>query len=225
MYIQPYESFVDMGRLGGFCSPSNLALRNEILENTHLSNKYNFLNRYDVIRISLLVALALGVLWMILVQLCPKIMTGVAVGLGCLVLFAGGLLLLIDNAKGTEGVGFWRIIVGIVLIGFAILFFLMLFMYRRRIKIAGVLLSYASKFLGERPVNFIYIPIFLALTIGLLILCVFQYLAYSSHSPPEPQDNDIYLHNKANPILTILNIIEFIWGMQFLKDSCSSLVM
>lgn len=71
--------------------------------------------------------------------------------------------------------------------------------------------------------NFLYIPIFILLTIGLIVLCLFQYLAYSSSSDPKPQDDNIYLHIWANPVLTILNIIEFIWGMQFLKDSCNYL--
>lgn len=71
--------------------------------------------------------------------------------------------------------------------------------------------------------NFLYIPIFILLTIGLIVLCLFQYLVYSSSSDPKPQDDDIYLHIWANPVLTILNIIEFIWGMQFLKDSCNYL--
>lgn len=157
---------------------------------------------------------------MVLVQLCPRYMAGAAIGIGSLVLLVSGILLLADNATGWGDAGIWRILIAIFCIFFAILFFVMLFLYRRRIKIAGVLLHYAAKFLGERPINFIYIPIFLLLTVGLIILCVFQYLAYSSNSDPEPRDDDIYLHTRPNPILTILNIIEFIWGMQFLKDSC-----
>lgn len=98
----------------------------------------------------------------------------------------------------------------------------MLCLYRRRIKITGVLLNYAAVFLSQKPINFIFIPIFLLLTVGLIILCLFQYLAYSSNSEPVKRDNDIYLHSQINPALTILNIIEFIWGMQFLKDSCNN---
>ena len=135
--------------MGGFCSPTNEALRDEILNNTNLNNKYNFLNRYDIIRITLLVALAIGILWMVLVQICPRIMAGVAIGLGSLLMLVGGIHLLIDNDEGwSGGAGFWRILIAVLLILFAILFFVMLFMYRRRIKIAGILLHYAAKFLG-----------------------------------------------------------------------------
>ena len=85
---------------------------------------------------------------------------------------------------------------------------------------AGILLHYAGKFLASRPINFIFIPIFLALTVGLIVLSMFEYLAFSSHSNPEQHENDIYLRLKENPVLTILVIIQFIWGMQFLKDTC-----
>jgi hypothetical protein len=60
----------------------------------------------------------------------------------------------------------------------------MLFLYKRRIKIAGILLHYAGKFLSSKPINFIFIPIFLALTVGLIVLCLFEYLAFSSKSNP-----------------------------------------
>ena len=63
----------------------------------------------------------------------------------------------------------------------------MLCIYKRRIKIAGVLLRYAAKFLAERPINFVLIPVFIALTVGLIVLCIFQYLAYSSNQEPTPQ--------------------------------------
>ena len=86
---------------------------------------------------------------MVLVQICPRIMAGVAIGLGSLLMLVGGILLLIDNDEGwSGGAGFWRILIAVLLILFAILFFVMLFMYRRRIKIAGILLHYAAKFLG-----------------------------------------------------------------------------
>ena len=148
-----------------------------------------------MVRIALLVGLAVGVLWMVLVQLCPRVMAGAAIGLGSLVLLVAGVLLLADDSKGWEGAGFWRIVIGVVLVLFAVLFFVMLFMYRRRIKIAGVLLHHSGKFLSERPLNFIYIPAFLLLTVGLIILCLFQYLAYSSAAEPQPSSTDIYLHS------------------------------
>ena len=76
---------------------------------------------------------------------------------------------------------------------FAILFFVMVCLYRRRIKVAGILLFYAGKFLAGKPINFVFIPVFLAMTVGLIILCMFEYLAFSSNSNPHRNGDDIYL--------------------------------
>lgn len=97
----------------------------------------------------------------------------------------------------------------------------MLFIYQRRIKTTGIFLAYAAKFLSEKPINFICIPIFIALLYGLIILCLFQYLAFTSQADPQPVQGDIYLQLTQNVPLTILTIIELIWGAQFLKDSCT----
>lgn len=115
-----------------------------------------------------------------------------------------------------------RIILGVLLIIFAVFFFVMLCTFRKRIKVAGILLTYSAKFLAAKPINFIFIPIFLALTVGLIVLSMFEYLAFSSNSNPEAHDQDIFLQLKGNSLLTALVIIQFIWGMQFLKDTCTS---
>lgn len=74
-------------------------------------------------------------------------------------------------------------------------------------KITGVFLNYAGRFLTQKPVNFVFIPIFIILLFGLIVLCLFEYLAFSSKSDPFLQDGDIYLQLTRNPLLTILVII------------------
>lgn len=56
--------------------------------------------------------------------------------------------------------------------------------------------------------------------IGLIYL---QYLAFLSSNEPRPYKNDLYLKLQPNILWIILNIIEFLWGFQFLKDSCKYL--
>lgn len=218
--INIYQSTAQFSRLGGICAPTEEAARNKLFKNLNISEKYEFLNTYDVIRISMLIALGVGILWMVLVQLIPRLMAGLSIILASLLLIAFGILLLVDNPKGWQGKQVWRIIIGILLILFALFCVVLLCIYKRRIKITGVLLHYAASFIRQKAINVIFIPIFLLLTVGLIVLCMFQYLAYSSNADPVKQDDDIYLKNWAHPLLTILNIIEFIWGMQFLKDSC-----
>lgn len=60
-----------------------------------------------------------------------------------------------------------------------------------------------------------YIPLFIAFLAGLIALFMFQHLAFSSKGVSSPD-----LWNFANPgALGILNIIEFIWAFQFLRDA------
>lgn len=158
---------------------------------------------------------------MVVVQCLPKFAAVWAIFLGSMTLIAAGVILLVDNPQGWNGADIWRIVIGSILIVFGVIFFAMLCIYKRRIKITGVFLHYAAKFLGKHPINFVYIPIFILLLAGLIVLCLFQYLAFSSQAEPEAKDSDIYLQLSRNPVLTILTIIEFIWGTQFLKDSCT----
>lgn len=97
----------------------------------------------------------------------------------------------------------------------------MLCLYRKRLLVSAMFLDFSTRFLGKKPINFVFIPIFLALTVGLIVLCLFEYLAVSSNGEPVKEKGDIYLHSKGSNILTALIIIEFIWGMQFLKDTCN----
>lgn len=70
------------------------------MQNLNLQDKWKFLNTYDIIKYSLLIALALGLVWMILVQFLPKIMSIAAIFLGSLTLLALGLIFIIDNPSG-----------------------------------------------------------------------------------------------------------------------------
>jgi hypothetical protein len=96
----------------------------------------------------------------------------------------------------------------------------MIFFYKRRIKITGVFLSHAGKFISQKLINLIFIPIFIIFLVGLIVLCLFEYLAFTSNATPFKKDGEIYLQLNQNNFLTILVVIEFIWGIQFLKDSC-----
>jgi len=96
----------------------------------------------------------------------------------------------------------------------------MLCVFQRRIKTTGIFLAYAAKFLSQKLINFLYIPIFIALFIGLIVLCLFEYLAFTSQADPKAVQGDIYLQVIQNVPLTILVVIQLVWGAQFLKDAC-----
>lgn len=216
-----YSTSIGWERLGGFCIPTDESAQATLMNTANLTPKWNFLNAYDVIRLSLLIALLIGIIWAIVTHCIPRLMPTTAIGLSILVMFAGGLILLIDNVAGFEGMQFWKIFIGVALILVGLLFVVELCFYRRRIKLTGIFLDWSTKFLSEKCVTFGYIIIWIIFTLLLIVLCVFQHLAYHSNSAPIQQEGDIYLKLSASPVLIALNIIEFIWGLQFLKDSCN----
>ena len=144
---------------------------------------------------------------MALVHCIPKVMAMAAILLGSLLLLAAGIILLIDTANGTQVFKGWSIPIAVIFILLSIVFFVTLFLYKRRIKVTGIFLSYAAKFLGQRPINFVFIPIFVALLLGLIFLCLFQYLAFSSNAEPKKEDGDIYLQLTRNTVLTVFTLI------------------
>jgi hypothetical protein len=92
--------------------------------------------------------------------------------------------------------------------------------YRRRIKMMALFIDWSTRYLPNNIVFIAWIPIFIILTLGLIVLVFFQHLAFISSSEPTKTDNDIYLKLQPSFIWELLNIIEFLWGLQFLKDSC-----
>jgi hypothetical protein len=64
--------------------------------------KWNFLRSYDVIRITLLIALLAGVLFMLFVQFLPKIAVWASVGLTGVACIGLAAMLLLDNSPSFQ---------------------------------------------------------------------------------------------------------------------------
>jgi hypothetical protein len=63
-------------------------------------------------------------------------------------------------------------------------------------------------------------PIFLVLTLGLFALIWFQNMAFQSRFA---QDSNS-LNYRNSGVLSYLNLIELLWGLQFLRDACIILI-
>ena len=94
-------------------------------------------------------------------------------------------------------------------------------LYEKQLAIQGIFLDYASRFLEDSVVTFSHIIIFLLATVGLFALFIFQHCAFSSLAP----SNGNFYDFSSPGVLGVLNILEFIWGLQFLKDACTCQTM
>ena len=90
---------------------------------------------------------------------------------------------------------------------FSVAFFAMLCLYRQRIKVTSIFMTYSTRFLKQKQINFSFIPIFLILTVGLIFFCLFEDLAVSSSGKAVHSEDDIYLHTEGSTVLTVLIII------------------
>jgi hypothetical protein len=84
-------------------------------------------------------------------------------------------------------------------------------------------MNHGNKFLKSDCLVWGYIPLFLVLTFGLIVLIVWQYIAFGTAYPSTYNPNDLYRQSSHCIPLQILNAIELIWGLQFLRDACNYL--
>lgn len=91
----------------------------------------------------------------------------------------------------------------------------MLCLYANQIKLQGLFLDYAGRFLNKNPATIVYLPIYLIFMTGLVALIVWQHCCYSSQFA---SSRNFFNFNNTG-VWQILNILEFIWGAQFLRDS------
>jgi len=97
----------------------------------------------------------------------------------------------------------------------------MLCFYANERKFQGLMLDYSKRFLTERPHTLLYLPLFLLLGAGLTALTFWQALSFAS-SLGTPGSSIWNLFNGG--IWSILNLFQFIWGIQFLRDAYNFVV-
>jgi len=114
--------------------------------------------------------------------------------------------------------GGWKIGVAVTCLILTIILFSMFCFYSQSLRVQGIFLEYARYFLHEVKGTFVYLLIFLICLTGFIALITFQHVAFSSKS-----NSNTNFWDFTNPgVLGILNILEFIWGLQFLRDACKN---
>lgn len=179
---------------------------------------------YDIVKFSLLIGFLVGLLYLAVVGCFPKYMPLITFGLAFLVLLASGLYICLRPVH-LFGSTVWTIILAFVLILFGIAYVLYIIFYRRDIDLGSILVHHSNNFLKESYLVYFYIPLFLVFTILFLILIIWQFIAFGTANYPTFERNTIYYHSGHNIFLQILNVIELLWGLQFLRDACNFLLL
>lgn len=164
---------------------------------------------------TVLLALGLGGLWFMLSQLVPKVLPVAAAVLAAGTLIIIGILTCVLHSSFFSANHGLKIAFLVVVFVLALIIACMWIFYPKAMRLQAIFLEYAKRFFVENYYVLIYVPIFMLLTVGLIALCLFQHCAFSSKTH---SNNNFF--DFSNPgLLGWLNIAEFIWGLQFLRDS------
>ena len=85
----------------------------------------------------------------------------------------------------------------------------------------SIFLNYATKMICDRCSTLFYIPIFLVILVGFVVILVMEFTAFWTSGEVKFEGSDkalYYTINGAGPIvLMIFLIIQGIWGLSFIK--------
>jgi hypothetical protein len=220
--VSGYDTRQTMNELGGFCLPIESALEDKFWSNPLIANKEYLIKGYTAIGFALLIGLCVGILYLVAVVLAPKVITNLVFVLAFLALGAVGVLMIVQPINMLEYSGnFWNVAFGVLFLVVSLCIFIFYFCYREEIEVGAIFMAYSNQFLKETPQLLLYILLFLVLSAGLVVLCVWQYIAFGTISTPYLTKGDLYFSSAQNILLQVLNLIEFIWGIQFLRDACT----
>ena len=135
---------------------------------------------YDSIRLSVIISLAIGILYSAVVQCFPRAIVSFVSVFSIFTLIGIGTLMLLDHSEGVSIL--WKLVIAIISITVAVMFAFFLCFFRRRHRLTGVFMDWASRSTKEKLSYYLFTLLFIAFSAGLIVLCLFQHLAFLSHS-------------------------------------------
>ena len=170
----------------------------------------------DLILISMAVSFGLSVIYMILVQFLPRIMNFVAVIAGLILMIALMICIALYDTDYTKSK--WAVFV--VLLILVVVTVGTVFFNWNGWSVHGLFLDEATKMVCDRLEALLYIPLFLIMATGFVFLLLFEFRSFWMHGTLnfDPEASLFWTLNGVGPvILTVLWVIQAIWGLSFLK--------
>lgn len=168
-----YNSSGQVNRLGGYCIPSDKHLHSVALQNYNLHDKINFLSSVDAIKISLLVAFLLGVVYFLMAQWLSHIISWLIVAmaaLSCLILAA---LLYTDKSVSLAHASNFKTIFSVILVFIACALLINLFWNRYSLKVSWVFLEFSTRMVRQNWFLIKWLLLFFLLSILLVGITLF----------------------------------------------------
>ena len=132
-----------------------------------------------------------------------------------------GVILLLDRSYSflilgsfVKFLAFGMILCGILLLGFT-------WWSSHQIRVCSVFVEASTRFLGQSLLTLSYIPLFVVLSVVFVGVITFQYLSFGSSKFIHINPNDIYWNGSSATLWNLFNLVEFLWGIFILRDSCN----
>lgn len=207
-------------RYGNYCLPRDEQLKSKILEGAGMSARQGFVNAWDTIWFAFWLSLGLGLAWFLLVQFLSRVANLTAVIGGGIALTTLGILLFTYPTSHHAGL---KVFVALLALVCGLVLFLCAWLYRTQLRLNRVVLYHSTRLVASNSAMLLYIPAFILLAFGLIVLTTFEFLSF--WSIPTPQfiaEKPFYKASGAGyAFLSVLVFIQFYWGLVFLKEFCT----
>lgn len=133
-----YDTNLEETMMGKFCFPTDSKIKENLILKGGIHDRYRVLQSYKAVGISLLVALALGIVYVLLVQTFPLTMINVSVIAGAVSTIILGIALMVFKSEAYPTLRTFRYILGVISILFGAILIGMLIVYRQQLRIMGI---------------------------------------------------------------------------------------
>jgi hypothetical protein len=184
-----------------------------------MSSRQGFVNAWDTIWFSFWLSLGLGLLWFLFVQFASRFANYTAIILGGIVLATLGLILFTYRVNHHHGL---KIFIALLALISGLVLLLCAWLYKIHNRMNAVVLYHSTRLIASNSAMLIYIPVFLLLAFGLVVLTTFELLAFWSIPTPQftPEKPFYSASGVGYVFLSALVFIQFYWGLVFLKEFC-----
>lgn len=149
-----------------------------------------------------------------MVNCIPRKAPLIAVGLGAFLLLAFGVLTLVLKTDYWGRHPIQKIIAAVLCFLMFIIFVAMICCYKNELRLQGIFLDYARRFLNEHPNTYLYILFFMVLALIWWIAVGFMHGAFAKNS-----SSNNYYNPVAGGFWSIFTFIVMIFGFEFLRDA------
>lgn len=208
-----------------FCLPKDEGNRKVLMDQMSSYKRDLYYNSVNTTGKSLAFVAIASLIYMFLVQCCPRVMNRVAVVVGALALIAFTATIMLYPSNIPSG---FRWVVFIIAVFFVLIMICTFAKYWQVWGLNGVFLDFGTKFAAHRLYVFILPIVFLAMGVAFYFFEILMYRSFWSFGELRFDPAiDLYHHVKnptKNLLLTLFQVIQIIWGTMFLKEAFNYLI-